>query len=150
MAERHKNNTGIRRNKMTSPSEKVLFDALASLKFLKAEDMSSATRYRCMIFPEVDRTEHDLQSDQSTTATFLDYGANFNFSLDGVDIDLMIEMLEKLVNFQLQGGNLDIFLEMISKYPQEVPKSTLEYSDWHTIYYDQDGNIIREEKEERA
>ena len=125
-----------------------MFYALASLKFLKAEGLSSASRYHCMIFPEVDRVEHDLQSDQSTAATFLDYGANFSFTLDGVDIDHMVEMLEKLVNFQLQGGNLDIFLEMISKYPQEVPRSTLEYSDWHTIYYDQDGNIIKEEKAE--
>lgn len=131
---------------MSNPSEKALFDALAALKFLKGEGLQSGSKYHCVVFPVVEFVETNVPSDETRTVNFLEYGANFGFNVDGVDIDAIIEMLEKLVNFQLNGGNLDIFLEMISKFPTEPPKHELEYSDWHTIYYDENGNVIREEK----
>jgi hypothetical protein len=130
---------------MENPSERALFDALASLKFLKGEGISGPSQYHCVLFPVVEYVEYDVESGEVSNMNFLDYGGNFKFTLDGVDVEAMIELLEKLIQFSLEGGDIDNFLDKLSKYPEKVPEKEVEYTDMHTIYYDADGNIVREE-----
>lgn len=130
---------------MNNPNERALFDALASLKFLKGEGITAPTQYHCVLFPVNEYVEYNVESGEVSNINFLDYGGNFRFTLDGVDLDAMISFLEKIVQFHLEGGDIDNFLDKLSKYPEKVPEKEVEYTDQHTIYYDADGNVIGEE-----